>query len=238
MPNQVVIGILAGMGPRSMLSFLDKIISYSQQLYGAKNDSDFPNMLIYSLATPSYTGVNIDHNAMKNCIKKGMDSLKNTNIDFLAVPSNYAHIYYDYIVSLTDVPVLNIVKETVKSLPLDHKLPALLATNSLIKSGYYQEELNKIGIPFFHNEELQSIVSELVISIKQTAVSFHSKKLWKKLYDFCEKNNCDSIISACTDLTPCLNNQIGIKPLFIMDSTDALALECVKNYIKLNKMKV
>ena len=237
MPSQVVIGILAGMGPRSMLSFLEKIISYSQHLYGAKNDADYPNMLIYSLATPSYTGINIDHDSMKNCIKKGIESLKNTNINFLAVPSNYAHIYYDYIVSLIDVPVLNIVKETVKSLPLDHKLPALLATSTLIKSGYYQEELKKIGIPFFHDDELQNIVSELVISIKQTAVSSHSKKLWKTLYDYCEKNNCDSIISACTDLTPCLNNKIGVKPLFIMDSTDALALECVKKYMKLSKQK-
>lgn len=238
MPSQIVIGILAGMGPRSMLSFLDKIINYSKQLYGAKNDSDFPNMLIYSLATPSYTGGDIDHSAMKNCIKTGIEGFKNTKIDYLAIPSNYAHIYYDYIVSLIDVPVLNIVKETVKLLPLDHKLSALLATNPLIKSGYYQEELKKIGISFFHNEELQDIVSELVISIKQTAMSSHSKKLWKKLYDYCEKNNCDSIISACTDLTPCLNNKVGINSLFIMDSTDALALECVKNYMKLSKLKI
>jgi aspartate racemase len=234
MSSNIVVGILAGMGPRSMISFLEKVIHYSHELYGAKNDSDYPNMLIYSLATPSYTVENIDHGSMKNCIQKGVESLKQAKVNYLAIPSNYAHTYYDFISSLIDVPVLNIVNETIKIMPKKYTFPALLATTPLIKTGYYQEELKKAAVSFFHDETLQNIVSELVISIKQTGLSSHSKKLWKSLYEYCEKNNFDSIISACTDLTPCLNNKISEKSLFIMDSTDALALQCVKKYFEID----
>ena len=102
MSSNIVVGILAGMGPRSMISFLEKVIHYSHELYGAKNDSDYPNMLIYSLATPSYTVENIDHGSMKNCIQKGVESLKQAKVNYLAIPSNYAHTYYDFISRLQD----------------------------------------------------------------------------------------------------------------------------------------
>lgn len=82
---------------------------------------------------------------------------------------------------------------------------------------------------------MQDNVSELIISIKQTGISSHTKKLWNTLYEYCEQNNCDSIISACTDLTPCLKHNAGKNSLFIMDSTDALALASVKKFIKLSK---
>ena len=49
-----MIGILTGMGPKSTGPFIDQVVSAFQSLTGAKNDIDFPPMMIYSLPTPFY----------------------------------------------------------------------------------------------------------------------------------------------------------------------------------------
>ena len=49
-----VIGILAGMGPRSTAPFVDMVVDECQRQYGARYDIDFPPMQIYALPTPFY----------------------------------------------------------------------------------------------------------------------------------------------------------------------------------------
>jgi aspartate/glutamate racemase len=43
-----IIGILAGMGPRSTAPFIDLVVTECQRQYRAMNDADFPPMLIAS----------------------------------------------------------------------------------------------------------------------------------------------------------------------------------------------
>ena len=49
-----MIGILAGMGPKSTGPFVDTVVAKCQTIYGAKHDIDFPHMMIYSCPTPFY----------------------------------------------------------------------------------------------------------------------------------------------------------------------------------------
>jgi len=56
-----MIGILAGMGPKSTGPFVDTVVTGCQTIYGAKHDMDFPHMMIYSCPTPFYMDRPIDH---------------------------------------------------------------------------------------------------------------------------------------------------------------------------------
>lgn len=49
-----LIGILAGMGPRSTGPFLDLVVTECQLQYGARDDADFPKMMICSQPVPFY----------------------------------------------------------------------------------------------------------------------------------------------------------------------------------------
>ena len=66
-----MIGILAGMGPKSTGPFVDTVVAECQTIYGAKHDMDFPHMMIYSCPTPFYMDRPIDHEAMKKAIIEG-----------------------------------------------------------------------------------------------------------------------------------------------------------------------
>lgn len=61
---KVIIGALVGMGPNSTAPFYDAVMNYARKLYGAKNDMDFPEMVMISLPTPFVPGVELDHSQM------------------------------------------------------------------------------------------------------------------------------------------------------------------------------
>lgn len=78
-----MIGILAGMGPKSTGPFVDTVVAKYQTIYGATHDMDFPHMMIYSCPTPFYMDRPIDHAAMKKAIIEGAQKLESTGVDFI-----------------------------------------------------------------------------------------------------------------------------------------------------------
>ena len=235
MPKEIVIGILAGMRPRSTAPFINKVIDYSQKLYGARYDPDFPSMLIHSVPVPYYSNKPVNHELMLSSLKRGIEKLVKADVDFLVIPSNYLHHYYEELKTEISKPILHMIKETLSNLPKSNKKSALLAANSTIETQSYQKEFENFGIAFFHDDELQDNVSQLIISLKQTGLSAHSQKLWKKVYNYCLDNKCDSIVNTSRDLTPCLEIEGSDQFVNITDSYDILAKVCVKKYIELNQ---
>ncbi len=118
--NKNLIGVLAGMGPRSTAPFIDLIMDECQSQYGAKYDEEFPRIMIYSLPTPFYIDRPIDHKFMENTIIEGLKKLQSTGVNFIAMPCNSAHIYFKALESNLNIPLLNIVEETINRLP-NHK---------------------------------------------------------------------------------------------------------------------
>ena len=94
------IGILAGMGPRSTAPFVDAVVTECQIQYGARLDEDFAPMLIYALPTPFYVDRPIDHARMQEVVAGGLRRLEHAGADFIVMPCNSAHIYYDALRSL------------------------------------------------------------------------------------------------------------------------------------------
>src|ERR1700675_1355428 len=123
-----VIGILAGMGPRSTAPFVDMVIDECQRQYGARYDIDFPPMLIYSLPTPFYLDRPIDHAALEAAIVAGLRKLEDTGVAFVAMPCNSAHIYFEQLASSIHVPLLNMLDVALGALPAGSNTAALLAT--------------------------------------------------------------------------------------------------------------
>lgn len=104
--RQPLIGILSGMGPRSTAPFIDLIVTECQRQYGARDDIDFPKMMICSLPAPFYEDRPTDHIALEAAIRDGLQHLDCTGVDFLAIACNTAHIYYPQLVKFVSAPVI------------------------------------------------------------------------------------------------------------------------------------
>jgi aspartate racemase len=222
-----MIGILAGMGPKSTAPFLDKVVQLCQEMYAAKHDMDFPPMMIYSCPTPFYLDRPLDHQALESSIINGAQKLAATGVDFLVMPCNTAHRYFDNILKSVDIPVLNIVDESIKSLPAGKNRVTLLATTATFEAGIYQNRLPCLGCDFIWKNSWQLLINQIILSVKENGELEQASALWQRLlYEIGEQ--VDSILLACTDLNIVANHHPSNHS--IIDTGHCLARAAVERY--------
>lgn len=230
-----LIGILAGMGPRSTAPFLDLVISECQLQYGAKNDEDFPHMMIYSLPTPFYVDRPIDHDIMKRTIIEGLKKLEDIGAGFIAMPCNSAHIYFEELKKAINIPLLNIVEETTKHLPRVPQKVTLFSTQSTFDASIYQIGISNAGHEFYFKAEWQSKLNSLIQKIKINKNDKENLVIWNELMEEANKEAIESIIIACTDLNVVIDKYIS--NINIIDSSKCLASAVIREYLNLNGNK-
>lgn len=223
-----VIGILAGMGPKSTSPFLDKVIEQCQKQYGAINDIDFPHIIIYSLPTPFYVNQKIDDKDMEATILAGMKRLESMGVDFVSMPCNFAHKYFDSLQKNIKIPLLNIVHSTIKKTTKTSKRVTIFATSATIEAGIYQKIIKKQKIDLILREEWQHEIDQLVSGVKQGISQKELLIITKRLEKFLKEEKIDTIIIACTDITKISRT---MKEFSIIDSSEALAEETVGKYL-------
>lgn len=225
----IVIGILSGMGPKSTSPFIDNVIKNCQELYNAKDDIDFPHMMIYSCPTPFYLDKPINHYEMEKAIIEGSKKLENTGVNFIAIPCNTAHIYFDKIYQSLSIPLLNMIDETINTISINSKKVAILGTVSTIESNIYQNKLKKLKIEYVENIKWQNYVNEIINNIKSKNQINQASILWKKLYMELS-DSVDTVIIACTDLNVIIENTED--KLQFIDSSECLAKAIVNRYLE------
>ncbi|WP_411469726.1 aspartate/glutamate racemase family protein [Bacillus thuringiensis] len=221
-----MIGILAGMGPKSTGPFVDTVVAECQTIYGAKHDMDFPHMMIYSCPTPFYMDRPIDHEAMKKAIIEGAQKLESTGASFIAMPCNTAHLYFDELQQSLSIPILNIVDETLKAITETAKRVALLATEATVQAGIYQDGIAKRNIEYIHYEQWQESINQIITYIKSGEVE-EARELWSALV-LQLKDEVDTAIIACTDLNVLASEDF-------IDSSQCLAKAVVRMYLSNTK---
>ncbi len=221
-----MIGILAGMGPRSTAPFIDAVVTECQRQYGAKDDLDFPPMLIYALPTPFYVDRPVDHAALQAAIRAGLRKLAAAGVSFIAMPCNSAHAYYPALAAGLGVPLLNMVEETLRAIPAGSKKAILLATRVTAGSGLYQAPLRRAGLDVVEGEEWQRRVDELILAIKASAAQ--AVPLWDTLRADIDRAGIDTAILACTDLNAVRATIQG--STVMLDAAECLARATVRTW--------
>ncbi|MTI57903.1 aspartate/glutamate racemase family protein [Geosporobacter ferrireducens] len=227
--EQPMIGILAGMGPRSTSPFLELVLDQCQVQYNAKHDMDYPHIMIYSLPTPFYIDREIDHSRMKDTIIEGLRKLESTGVRIIAMPCNSAHVYYKELKKAISIPLLDIIEETVKCLPNTKQRITVFATETTIKSGLYQKGIISAGHEFIFLEAWQPKINSIITSIKMKKDRDSINSSWKELINEVKGKCVDGIVIACTDLSILSSLNQGLN---MYDSSEALAKSLVERYIE------
>lgn len=228
-----MIGILAGMGPKSTGPFVDQVVRAFQALSGAKDDIDFPPMMIYSLPTPFYVDKPIDHKLMEMTICEGLKKLESCGVDFIAMPCNTAHRYFQALKQCIHIPLLNMVEVTLNHIPKSVKKATVLGTRSTLESEVYQRGLADAHFNCVLNSAWQKRVDEMLLSIKGSPDHFAAITLWKELCEELRLAEVDTIVLACTDLNVVINP--ANSPIKVIDSSLALAEAIVHQWKAITK---
>jgi aspartate racemase len=224
------IGILAGMGPRSTAPFLELVYDECQMQYGAKNDIDFPEIVVFSWPTPFYIDKKFNDDELYYSIKTGLIELEKNQVDITAIPCNIAHVYYEKLVKDSKSRLLNIVDITTDKIPDDSNKITILATQTTMEMNLYQNRILKKGKKYYFDEDWQSKVNNIIGDIKNKKDYSVIEKKYVELEREIKNSGVDTVIFACTDLSV-----IGVKKqreLRIIDSSKELAKRLIQEYLK------
>jgi aspartate racemase len=219
--SRTVIGILAGMGPRTTSPFLEAVLDRCRQYYGASLDEDYPDIVIYSLPTPFRPNAPLDRLAMQAALGRGAAALARAGAHFIAVPCNVVHLFHAAIQAAAGIEVLHIVDETLQRLPT-HPAGAtsVLCTRALAESRLYHDALAARGYEVVNEPKFQSDVDGLILAFKAAGAADATVALWLALQAKLARHGVSHAVLACTDLAFCAKHGAGLQ---MLDSAAILA---------------
>lgn len=124
---------------------------------------------------------------------------------FFVLICNTAHYAYDQLQAATDIPILNMLEETVKEIKRikpDAKKVGLLATRGTVESGLYDGYIKKAGYEEIKpTPELVDMTEDLIYhDIKEKGHS-DGKKFHELVRKMVEEKGADVVILGCTELS-------------------------------------
>ncbi|MFX1454456.1 MAG: aspartate/glutamate racemase family protein [Promethearchaeota archaeon] len=220
------IGILGGMSYESTLKYYELIL---QNYYEKINDYNYPEIIIFSLNFQKV--IDYERGDKKELyidyLMSGIKSLESAGVTFISMAANSPHaVYYD-LVRLTEIPILSIVKVTIKKAKYQNlKTLLLLGIKFTMQSTFYQDYAKSLGIKIItpsvqEQDEIDKIIfSELVIGINKQ----ESKE---RLIEIINSYEIDGVILGCTEL-PLILNQKDTK-ITLLDTVE-LHVEAIIDY--------
>jgi len=216
------VGILGGMGVYATLDFLTQVFNFTpnRKHWGnlriiIDNVISIPNIIravLFNGPDPKQDIIDSIH----NCEKIGAE--------FLAVPCNSVHYYYDDIVPHINIPWINIVEITCREAKKIGKKPLVLGGLITVEKKIYSQFLPQAVYPtLMENDVLINSIEEIALTSR---LNEHSKEEIRNII-MKYKEKISSVILACTELSIVFKNKyiLGIP---VVDSNLAYAKEVVK----------
>lgn len=220
------VGILGGMGPEATVDLMLKIIRATP----AKVEQDHIRVLA-------------DNNPHVPCrikaiLEDGESSgpamidmalnLEKAGADFLVIACNTAHFYFKDVAQEVNIPVLNMIEETVNVLLKQNvQKVTLLATKAMLSIGIYDEKLAEAGIELIlPSPQYQEKVLKTIAAVKACEYD-KAREYSDEIVAHCVELGVEAVILGCTELPMAFKGKEN-KPLTFYDPTQIMAQAIVR----------
>lgn len=197
-----VIGILGGMGPLATVDLFEKITLHT----AADCDQQHPRVCIDSNTNiPDRTEALLHGGASPvEELVKSAQRLEAAGADFLIMPCNTAHCFYQELSKRTRLPVLNMIavtREALKSRGV--RRAGLLATDGTVQSGIYQSTFADSGIELLVPEgEAQRAVMGVAYDGVKAGRADYDAAPFRRTCEALLAQGAEVLILGCTELPP------------------------------------
>lgn len=227
--KQQAIAILGGMGPQASAYMYKLIIDMAQKEFGAKNNEDYPEIILYSVPIPDFISSFQKKEEALDILKKKVKNLNKISLICYAIACNTVHILVDDLQKTTNVPFISIVTEVVIAVKIDgRKKIGLIGSPSLIKSNIYGKALRESGIEVLipDNKELFALekVARNIIAGKRVKKDTEAVL---KIINLLKRKGAEGVILGCTELPLILPNKFSFP---IYNSVEILSMALLRKY--------
>lgn len=223
------IGIIGGMGPQASAKLLEVMISMCNRDYGAKNDEDFPEIILNSIPVPNFISNEDNISISLNILKKRVKSLEIFNPACFGIACNTAHLLLADLQNETKAPFVSIIKEVASEVYRSkiNKI-GLLATPTTIKSRLYQNSLKKNGVKVVVPSSVeQKIVEQIIRRVLTGKIRNVDKIKLRLVAENLRLKGAQGIILGCTELPLIFPKNFSAS---IFDSIEILAKALLKRF--------
>lgn len=196
------IGILGGMGPEASGYLYTLLIEKSARDFGAKNNEDFPNIILNSASVPDFISSKKNRDKTLQTLKEKVIELNKLSITYISIACNSAHILFDELQSVSNIPFISIIDVVIaKVMQSSIKSIGILATPATLRAKLYQEALLKIGIKSIvpTTKEIKQL-EQIIRKVISNSYSSKDKKVLTEIALSLEDRGAEGIILGCTEL--------------------------------------
>lgn len=197
------IGIVGGMGPYATAEFYRLLL----QLNPVEKDWLHPRTIIDSnTQIPSRTRALLyGEKSPFDGTVKSINALADIGADFVALPCNSIHYWYDEIKLLIKIPWLNLIEIVANEVKFyNFKRPLILGGYAVTKYKLYSKYIKNAQ---YLDDKENEIVQKSITEVKNTSNLKKNKKALVK--QILSRDDTDCIIFACTELTEGLTGLTG-----------------------------
>jgi len=233
--KQKKLGVIGGMGAKATSVFFERIVERTE----AHKDQDHIDMIILNHTTlPDRTSTIFENKPepFLGAIKKDIELLEKAGVENIAIPCNTTHYFYDKMVEMTNVNIINMVEETVKRIHDkygENSKVGILATQGTLSSGIYEKTCEKYNLELcVPNENIRELTMRVIYDKVKSDLIVESNEIEEAIKELIEKDKCKCVILACTELS-CINlsNEVS---RYCIDAMDVL----VEKSIELSGKKI
>lgn len=219
--DEGVVGVLGGMGPAATVNFMEELVTATP----AEGDADHLETVVYNDAKiPDRNAAILDdgESPVPRLVRDAR-RLESIGADFLAMPCNTAHYYYETIAAAVDVEVLHMIELTRERLAATGAGRAgLLATSTVMETGVYHSAFGDSAVEIVYPDAVDRLM-DAIYAVKEDRPDA-AERLVEEVVEGLLAKDVDAVVIGCTELSTL---PIECEPAAV-DPTALLAAECVE----------
>ncbi|MDP3726951.1 MAG: amino acid racemase [bacterium] len=223
--------MIGGMGPQASAKLLEVLIEVCAKDFGAKSDSDFPEIILNSVPVPNFITDKKNIKTVLGILKSRVKKIENFNPSCFGIACNTAHVLLKDLQTNTAVPFVSIIDEVAKKVAeAQIGKVGLLATPVTIDSGLYQKALAKKNISaVIPSNRDRKIVESIIWNVLAGRANDIDGKRLVLIAETLVKRGAQGIILGCTELPLVFPKDAS---LLIFDSIDILARALLQRFFE------
>lgn len=222
------VGILGGIGPMATVYFMQRVLAMTD----ASRDQDHVDMLVWNHASiPDRTAyiVGDSDESPGPVMAQDARELEQAGAKFIAVPCNTARAFLDQVQAAVEIPVLDIVAETVaaaRAAVPELSTLGILATDGTLRSEIYHRAAVAAGLtPVTPDDVVQKDVMSMIYDGVKAGMPVERDRFDAAVAHLRAKG-AGAIVLGCTELS-ILQTDLEVDEPDVVDSLDALAARTV-----------
>jgi len=236
MNKRSAIYILDGMGPQAGGYLYNMLINKANSEYGAKNNDDFPDIILHSVPVPDFISNDRQRSDALAMLKRRVKDAEKLNVSCLSIACNTAHILLQQLQKVSKSPFVSIVSEVVSRVTQSKvKKVGIIGTPSALRYEIYQTALKERGIdPIIPTKSQISILEKIIRNVLRGKENRVDQKQLISIANSLKKKGAQAIILGCTELPLVFPSEYSLP---VYNSVEILAQALLQKYYKQNTME-